>query len=176
MTHRIALTARIDQRFERRVQLSTHWLRVRPAPHARGIKAYSLKVDAEPHFLNWLRDPYENYLARLDLPEPVAALGLDLEIIATLEPGNPFDFLTEPFAANYPFEYPQQLKKELAPYLRIDQPGAWLTDWLSGLDRKPQYVIDKLGALVAQVHERIPSIGPAGPGWVPVRPGRPPGC
>ena len=168
MTQRIALTARLSERFERRVQLSTHWLRLRPSPHARGVEAYSLKVDAEPHFLNWLRDPYENHLARLDLPEPVFSLGLELEIIASLERSNPFDFLTEPYAANYPFEYPAQLRKELAPYLRIDRPGPWLSDWLGGLDRSPKYIIEKLGDILATVHGRIASVEPGQPGWINV--------
>jgi len=168
MTQRIALTARIAENFERRVQLSTHWLRLRPAPQAGGIEAYSLRVDAEPHFLNWLRDPYENHLARLDLPEPVSSLGFDLEIIAALEPSNPFDFLTDPYAANYPFQYPDQLRKELVPYLRIDQPGPWLTDWLGSLDRSPQYIVEKLNGILAGVHQRIASVGESRPGWVDI--------
>ncbi|MFO1417128.1 MAG: transglutaminase family protein [Methylotetracoccus sp.] len=168
MTERIALTHRIEQQFDRRVQLSTHWLRVRPAPHARGVEAYSLKLDTEPHFLNWLRDPYENHLARLDLPEPVFGLGLDIEIIASLEPSNPFDFLVEPLAAEYPFTYPDQLKKELAPYLRIDRPGPWLSDWLSGLNRDRRYIIEKLGEICGWICKRIPSTLPNEPGWVDV--------
>ena len=166
MTQRIALTHRIHHRFDRRVQLSTHWLRVRPAPHFKGIEAYSLRVEAEPHFLNWLRDPYENHLARLDLPEPVFALGLNLEIVARLDATNPFDFLMEPYAASYPFEYPEQLRKELAPYLRIDRPGPRFSDWLSGLDRKGKYIVDKLGEITGQVCQRIPTTGSSGPGWV----------
>ncbi len=166
MTDRIALTHRIEHRFARRVQLSTHWLRLRPAPHARGTEAYSLKIDAEPHFLNWLRDPYENYLARLDLPEPLFRLGFDVEIIAALDDVNPFDFLVEPFASNYPFEYPPQLRKELAPYLRVDHPGPWLTDWLSGLDRSGGYIVDKLGVVARHVCERMPGLTPSKPGWV----------
>ena len=76
---RVAVTHTIEQRFERPVRLSTHWLRLRPAPQTRArITAYSLALHAEPHFLNWVRDPFENHLARLDLPEPAASLGLSL--------------------------------------------------------------------------------------------------
>lgn len=166
MTDRIALTHRFEHRFGQRSQLSTHWLRLRPAPHARGIEAYSLDIQAEPHFLNWLRDPYENHLARLDLPEPVFRLGIEVEIIARLDDVNPFDFLVEPFAGNYPFEYPAQLRKELAPYLRIDRPGPRLIDWLAALDRNAAYIVDKLGGITRRVSDRIPSAGPSVPGWV----------
>ena len=117
---RVAITHTIEQHFDRPVRLSTHWLRLRPAPQTRArITAYSLAIDAGPYFLNWVRDPFENYLARLDLPEPLTQLGIALELIAELAPINPFDFLTEPYAAKHPFEYPEQLKKELAPYLHL---------------------------------------------------------
>ncbi len=118
MSTRIALRHRIVERFSHPVRLSTQWLRLRPAPSiGTRVTAYSLKVDAQPHFLNWLRDPFENHIARLDLPEPVPRLGLDVELIAELEPLDPFDFLVESCAANYPFEYATALCKELAPYL-----------------------------------------------------------
>ena len=124
MNTRVAVTHTLEQRFERPVRLSTHWLRLRPAPQTRArITAYSLALLPRPHFLNWLRDPFENHIARLDLPEPVKSLRIELEFIAELVPVNPFDFLTEPDAAQYPFDYPAQLRKELAPYLRLAVPG-----------------------------------------------------
>ena len=85
MSVRVAITHMIEQRFERPVRLSTHWLRLRPAPQTRArITAYSLTLQAEPHYLNWVRDPFENHLARLDLPGPLSALGFELELIAEL--------------------------------------------------------------------------------------------
>jgi uncharacterized protein (DUF2126 family) len=150
---RVAVTHTLEQRFERPVRLSTHWLRLRPAPQTRAaIMAYSLALHAEPHFLNWVRDPFENYLARLDLPEPVASLGIELEFIAELAPVNPFDFLTEPDAARYPFEYPPQLRKELAPYLRVAAPGPRFETWLAQLDSSPATTVERLEAVNRQVH------------------------
>ena len=153
MSTRIALRHRIEQRFDRRVSLSTHWLRLRPAPHARGIEAYSLKVSAEPHFLNWARDPYENQIARLDLPEPLCALDLDVEIIADLEPVNPFEFLVETYASLYPFAYPEALGKELTPYLRVEEEGPRLKGWIEALDRKPAYIAEYIGDINRQVRQ-----------------------
>jgi len=116
MTLRLALTHRIENRFDQPVQCSTHWLRLRPAPHTRArVEAYSLRVEPGTHFINWLRDPYENHLARLDLPQPVTHLTLTVELILALADSNPFDFLVESFAAQAPFAYPRQLRKELAP-------------------------------------------------------------
>jgi uncharacterized protein (DUF2126 family) len=154
MSTRVAITHLIEQRFARQVRLPTHWLRLRPAPEQRAqIAAFSLAVHAEPHFLNWVRDPFENHLGRLDFPEPLAGFGITLELIAELEPTNPFDFLAEPYAAGHPFEYPTQLKKELSPYLLTGAPGPRLSAWLAKVDRASTTTVERLHALNRMVHE-----------------------
>jgi transglutaminase-like putative cysteine protease len=151
---RVAITHRIEQRFERQVSLPTHWLRLRPAPEQRAeITAFSLAVHAEPHFLNWVRDPFENHLGRLDFPEPIAGFGITLELVAELTPTNPFDFLVEPYAAGHPFAYPDQLKKELSPYLLTGEPGPRLGAWLAKVDRKSTTTVERLDALNRMVQE-----------------------
>ena len=154
MSMRVAITHRIEQRFARQVRLPTHWLRLRPAPEQRAkIVAFSLAVNAEPHFLNWVRDPFENHLGRLDFPEPLAGFGITLELIAELEPTNPFDFLAEPYAAEHPFEYPDQLKKELSPYLLAGAPGPRLSAWLAKVERTSTTTVERLDALNRMVQE-----------------------
>ncbi|MCG6967495.1 MAG: transglutaminase family protein [Chromatiaceae bacterium] len=167
MTVRIALRHRIEQRFSRPVNLSTHWLRLRPAPLTnQRITAYSLGIDAEPHFINWVRDPFENNLARLDLPEPVSRLGFDIELLAELEPVNPFDFLVEPLAANFPFAYPAQLRKELAPYLALPLRGPRFAAWVETLDTEPAYILAFLSRVNQQIHESFAFAPPGQPGRV----------
>jgi len=165
MSTRVAILHRMQQMFPQAVELSTHWLRLRPAPHTRAkLEAYSLLVDVEPCFVNWLRDPFENSVARLDLPEPVRALDIQLEIVADLEPVNPFDFLLEPYASRHPFAYPEQLHKELEPYLQVpSDPGPALTRWATGLDLAAAPTIERLSALNQQVHEACTGV----PGPIP---------
>jgi uncharacterized protein (DUF2126 family)/transglutaminase-like putative cysteine protease len=169
MKARVAVTHTLEERFEHPVRLSTHWLRLRPAPQTRArVTAYSLALHAGPHFLNWVRDPFENYLARLDLPEPVKSLGIELEFIAELTPVIPFDFLTEPDAARYPFGYPAHLRKELAPYLRTPAPGPRLSAWLARLDRSAASTVERLDAVnrhVQSAHLLSPAVlpGPVDP-------------
>ncbi|MEI7866549.1 MAG: transglutaminase family protein [Candidatus Methylumidiphilus sp.] len=167
MSTRIALTHRIDLQFNQPVQVSTHWLRLRPAPHCKAfIEAYSLKIEAEPNFLNWVRDPYENYLARLDLPEPLSSLGMTVEVIAKLIPANPFNFLVEPYAFKFPFEYPAHLTKELAPYLRVGDAGPRLAAWLASLKLKPGYIVERLGELNLLVNKSFPDRHETSPAMV----------
>jgi uncharacterized protein (DUF2126 family)/transglutaminase-like putative cysteine protease len=149
---RVAITHRFEQRFDRPVRLSTHWLRLRPAPETRArVTAYSLQVQTDPSFLNWVRDPFENYLARLDLPEPVTSLCIELEVIAELTPVNPFDFLTEPEATEHPFAYSEQLQKELTPYLARSTPGPRLARWLESIDRVPMATVERLTSVTRQI-------------------------
>ncbi|MGI9212205.1 MAG: transglutaminase family protein, partial [Methylococcaceae bacterium] len=169
MSTLVALLHHIEQTYGSRRTVPTHWLRVRPAPHTRpDITAYTIKVTSEPHFLNWVRDPFENYIARLDLPEPVASLGLTVELLADLTPINPFDFLTEPEAAHYPFDYSEQTRKELAPYLNMPPPGSRLTAWLKRLDRSPGYIVEVLSRINKTVHEQVKRLGLD---WSPAFPG-----
>jgi len=167
MSTLIALTHVFEQRFERHVLLPTHWLRLHPAPHTRAsVRAWSLKVDAEPHFLNWVRDPYENHQARLDLPEPVASFRLTMDLLADLKPVNPFNFLVEPYAARYPFEYPEQLLKELNPYLHLPEAGPRLARYLTQMKPEPGYLVKMLGDLTQRVHKSLAILGSAQPGPV----------
>lgn len=167
MSTRVAITHRIEQRFERSVRLSTHWLRLRPAPYARArITAYSLVLHAEPHYINWVRDPFENHLARVDLPEPLAALSLDVELIAEFEPVNPLDFLIEPYAVRHPFVYPVQLRKELGPYLHVPDCGPRLEGWLSALAAGESGTVERVTAVNQRVHALYSSEVPMVPGAV----------
>jgi uncharacterized protein (DUF2126 family) len=160
MTTRVALTHRIEQRFVRPVTLATHWVRLRPAPHARAaIDAYSLDVRTAPHFLNWVRDIHGNHVARLDLPEPVPFLGIDVDLVVTLADASPFDFLVDPAATTHPFAYEPELAKELAPCLVAAPAGPRLAAWLADLPRDPAYVVDRLATLTTAMHARFGRAG-----------------
>ena len=164
---RFSLSYKIAFEFERRIKLSTHWARLRPAPHTRAkVAAYTLAIDADPHFVNWVRDPFENYLARLDFHEPLKKMALNMELLLDLTPANPFDFLVEPDASNYPFNYPEQLAKELFPYLQLPKTGPRLGEWLELLNLEEAYTVDALTNINSQIHEAIKLVGEVKPGPV----------
>jgi uncharacterized protein (DUF2126 family)/transglutaminase-like putative cysteine protease len=162
VTTRIAITHRIDRSFSKTIELATHWVRLRPAPEAPArITAYSLQLEPLPHFVNWLRDPFENHIARLDLPEPLPYLNLAVEILAELEPKNPFDFLVEPYAAKHPFEYTEQQQKELAPYLALGELSARTRAFFETLKRAPVATIQRVSETVDTLMAAFPDFVPA---------------
>ncbi len=136
MTIRVALNHVTSYRYDRKVELSPHIIRLRPAAHARTpIEAYSLRIRPEKHFINWQQDPFGNYLARVVFPEPSDELHLEVDVIADMTVINPFDFFVEEYAEHYPFKYEAQLRKELAPYFEIVEEGPRLRRWLQGVKR-----------------------------------------
>jgi uncharacterized protein (DUF2126 family) len=156
MAIRIAINHRTEYLFDRPVSISPHVVRLRPAPHTRSpIESYSLKVLPQEHFINWQQDPFGNYLARLVFPEPVESLSFEVDLVADIVTINPFDFFVEKYAEHYPFTYPPDLKKQLAPYLEIAEDGPRLRKWLTGVDRSRQEINNFLVDLNQQLEKDI---------------------
>ena len=136
MTIRIALHHRTEYHFDRRVNLSPHSIRLRPAPHTRTpVHEYSLKVEPEEHFVNWVQDPFGNFIGRFVFPEKTDKMVIDVNLVADLVTVNPFDFFVEEYAEYFPFKYEQQLNKELAPYFEIKENSDLMKSLLSTLKK-----------------------------------------
>ena len=150
MAIRVAINHKTEYRYDRHIGLSPHIVRLRPAVHTRTpIHGYSLKIEPENHFINWQQDPFGNYLARLVFPEKTNRFSVEVDLIAEMVVINPFDFFVEEYAENLPFEYPEQLKKELGPYLEIRENGPLLNEWLSGVDKSGRNTVMFLVDLVS---------------------------
>ncbi len=156
MSIQVAIRHTTRYRYDRPVALSPHVVRLRPAAHSRTpILAYTLKAEPRQHFINWQQDPFGNYLARLVFPERTRELLVDVEVIADMTVINPFDFFVEEYADNWPFGYPDALRKELAPYLEAEPAGPRLAAHLAAIDRTPRNIVTFLVELNQALQRRI---------------------
>ncbi|QSB00409.1 transglutaminase family protein [Methylomonas sp. EFPC1] len=156
MSIRVAINHKTSYHYDHPVQLGPHVLRLRPASHSRtAVSAYSLTIKPDKHFINWQQDPFGNYLARLVFPEKTTEFSIEVDLIADMTVINPFDFFLEEYAEHYPFSYPEQLAKELAPYLEIREQGPLLKGFLAGLKRDKQGIVDFLVSINQAVNQVV---------------------
>ncbi|WKJ91497.1 transglutaminase family protein [Methylomonas montana] len=156
MSIRVAINHKTSYHYDHPVQLGPHVLRLRPAAHSRTpVSAYSLTIKPEKHFINWQQDPFGNYLARLVFPEKTTEFSIEVDLIAEMTVINPFDFFLEEYAEHYPFAYPEQLAKELAPYLEIREQGPLLQTFLVGLKHDKQGIVDFLVGINQAVNQAV---------------------
>ncbi|MCG8311845.1 MAG: transglutaminase family protein [Pseudomonadales bacterium] len=156
MTIRVAIRHLTDYQFDKPIKVYPHVLRLRPAPHCRTkIHGYSLKITPEDHFLNWQQDPFGNYQARLVFPEKVERLSFEVEVIADMTVINPFDFFVEEDAKKFPFEYDEQLSRELKPYLEVKESGPLLKKWVDSITDTPEGTVDFLVYVNQMLEQQI---------------------
>eukprot|EP01098_Paradermamoeba_levis_P015037 TRINITY_DN7434_c0_g1_i1.p1 TRINITY_DN7434_c0_g1~~TRINITY_DN7434_c0_g1_i1.p1 ORF type:complete len:296 (-),score=-37.88 TRINITY_DN7434_c0_g1_i1:841-1728(-) len=156
MAVRVAIHHHTQYDYDRAVFLSPHFIRLKPAAHCPAIiESYSLTIQPANHVLHWQQDPFGNFIARVDFWESMELMSIDIEIIARLEPVNPFDFFLDTYAESFPFVYEDQLKKDLIPYLEIEEAGPNFTQWLQKVDQTKQNTIDFLIKLNQQVNQDI---------------------
>jgi uncharacterized protein (DUF2126 family) len=134
---RLLVQHRSSYRYPQPATLGTHTLRLRPAAHtAARVESYRLVVDPDTRIL-WQQDPYGNHVARVHFDSaPVRALEILVEMAVEVRPVNPFDFRLDEYATFSPFEYPEALARELAPFLALDAPAFARGERFAALDRE----------------------------------------
>ncbi len=127
----IKLRHNTTYRYEHAVILGPHDIRLRPSAHGRTpILDFALRVEPAGGPVHWYTDAAGNSVARALFSEPVAELRFDVELAADLTPRNPFDFLLDLWATQFPFRYPAELAAELAPALGADDAPAMVGEWV----------------------------------------------
>jgi len=161
----VALNHRTTYEYEREVALGPQIVRLRPAPHCRTpIRAYSLKIAPDKHFINWQQDPQGNYLARLVFPEKARRFEVSVDLVADMAVINPFDFFLEPEAEQFPFAYDPALTEDLAPFRKLAEAGPLLQQWLAVVPREKVRTVDFIVGLNRRLQQDIAYIVRMEPG------------
>ncbi len=145
MTVRVALRHKTSYHYDRLISLGPQLVRLKPAYHGRTeISAYDFRIEPDKHFLNWQQDPFANPVARLVFPQPTNKFVVAVDLIAEMTVINPFDFFLDDDASSWPFAYPDDLRIQLAPYLKADPITPRLQRWIDTLPKQREKVIDFL--------------------------------
>lgn len=156
MAIRVALHHKTEYAYDRLITALPHVVRLRPAPHCRTpILSYSLKVQPEPHFLNWQQDPYNNFLARLVFPEATKTVSFEVDLIAEMTVINPFDFFIESSAEKFPFTYDTILTRELTPYFEKEELGPCLAKLVDEVRTESTRTVDYLVQINQAVKDAV---------------------
>ncbi|TPL92475.1 transglutaminase family protein [Mesorhizobium sp. B2-3-12] len=143
-------------KYDRPVVLGPQIIRLQPAPHSRTkVLSHSLKVEPANHFVNLQQDPYGNFLARFVFPEPVTELKIEIDLVADMTVYNPFDFFVEPSAEAFPFDYPEDIRDDLAIYRTPEPAGPLLQAFLETVDRSAPNTVNFLVDLNARLQREI---------------------
>lgn len=143
-------------KYDRPVVLGPQIIRLQPAPHSRTkVLSHSLKVQPANHFVNLQQDPYGNFLARFVFPEPVTELKIEVDLVADMTVYNPFDFFVEPSAEAFPFDYPEEIRDDLAIYRTPEPAGPLLQAFLKTVDRSAPNTVNFLVDLNARLQREI---------------------
>ena len=165
MSIRVALNHRTQYRYDKAVSLGPQVIRLRPAPHCRTpILSYSLNVTPAEHLLNWQLDVHHNHLARVFFRDKTNEFVVNVDLVVELSPFNPFDFFLEPGVEAYPFKYPQELAKDLEPYLSVEPAGHFLQAFLESLSTEERGTIGFLVDLNRKVRDHVGYITRLDPG------------
>ncbi|TWU39000.1 hypothetical protein Q31b_40800 [Novipirellula aureliae] len=156
MTIRVALHHKTTYKYSRPISLGPQLVRLRPAYHGRTkINAYNLKVEPEDHFVNWQQDPFGNPIARFVFNKRASELSFTVDLTAEMTVINPFDFFVEEDAEKWPFEYREDSKLQLAPYLAYQTPTEPFLEWVATLPKSSNSINDFLVDINRLTQQRV---------------------
>ena len=156
MAIQIALRHRTNYRYDGPVSLGPQIIRLRPGLQCRApVLSYNLDLIPSEHFLTWQFDHSLNQVARVIFPKKASELSVEVNLTVDLSPINPFEFLVDPVAEEYPFEYAPDLARDLQPYLLVDPPGSLLRSFVESCQDQRTGTVTFLLHLNRKVRDRI---------------------
>ena len=115
----------------------------------------AVTVEPADHFVNWQQDPFANPVARYVFEKPTDHLSITVDLVADMTVINPFDFFVEDDADCWPFQYNDDLKKQLAPYLIKGELTERLSSWIDALPKSSERIIDWLVEVNRRLEQKI---------------------
>lgn len=104
------------------VLLKPHVIRLQPRSDAwQKLEHFKMEVDPSPEGISHFTDLDGNHLIKLWFTKPTEKLVIYLDSVVETSKPNPYDYVCEPWALQFPLDYPLSLKSQIEPYLQFYQ-------------------------------------------------------
>jgi transglutaminase-like putative cysteine protease len=136
---RLKIVHLTEYRFATFVTLLPHRLLLRPREsHSLRIESSKLTIEPE-HSIRWSRDVLNNSVVTVNFSEASNTVRILSEVAVQVYEDAPLDFVVEPYAVHYPFEYLSAELPDLAVFRQSVYPrdSVAVKQWLAALDGKP---------------------------------------
>lgn len=147
-----------EYRFANPVSLLPHRLLLRPREN-HNVRIESSILEIFPaHVLQWKRDVLDNSVALVSFSGLSDRLSITSNVVIQHYEENPFDFLLDDYAVDYPFDYAVAEQAELAPFRQSTYPfdREAIQHWLDGLGlRSPMQTFSLLDRLNREIAGRL---------------------
>jgi len=119
-------------RYKNPVRLGLHHMMFRPRDSFdQRLLDCSLKVRPDPAEIRWIHDVFGNCITLVDFTATTTELNFETLIRLDHTPENTPDFRIEDYARTHPFEYAEDERTDLAPYIaRHHADGSAVETWL----------------------------------------------
>jgi transglutaminase-like putative cysteine protease len=157
---RIAVDHLTEYRYTDAVSFGEHSLYLRPR-ESQTIHVQSFALSCQPEGkVRWVRDCFNNVVAVVSFGfERSSLLSFHCRMAFDVAEENPFDFILESRASQFPFGYDDREKSALRPYLEPEEAERWrVLEWARealGDPSKARETISFLTDLNLAIHGRI---------------------
>ncbi|MBE9061914.1 transglutaminase family protein [cf. Phormidesmis sp. LEGE 11477] len=159
---RYQITHTTHYQYSSAVSLNHHILRLCPrSDGTQWLRQFDLTIDPAPSHQTYFLDIHGNTCLRVAFDMPITNWKIQTtsEVSTTRE--NPFDYLAEPWAVQFPLDYPSSLALQLQPYLARPM-GAGVGDAIAPeviqlAQSIRQEVGDNIGYFLTRLAQQIPS-------------------
>ncbi|MEO0454003.1 MAG: transglutaminase family protein [Verrucomicrobiota bacterium] len=122
--------------YDQSVTFTPHLLLILPRQDVH-IRTLVSDLNVFPHgSLHYGHDHYGNNIARYFSTEESAQLLIQNHLTVESTRSNPYDFLLDPHVTSYPFEYKENEKRALSPFLTCDESADLFSAWLGPIPEK----------------------------------------
>jgi transglutaminase-like putative cysteine protease len=156
---RIRIVHKTEYNYRTPVTFGKHRALLRPREgHDVHIESSLLEIEPKAN-VRWVRDIYGNSIALLNFTEAAQKLRVFSEVNVDHYEDQPLDFVIDPSASSYPFQYAANEQMELVLYRLPSYPydGPALQNWLLDLYRPGQLIgtFELLNNLNTRIYESL---------------------